>query len=291
MAAPTITLTDLDERPDLAEDALALLRGCPPGREHAVIGLPERMGLPPGPSDLANCLGVLIAVAGKRVVGVLGICPYSDQQITLWGPVVHRGHTRRGIGALLLREGRRALRDGGFESLRVLVDQRNRNARAFFLNKGLTAWKDNEIFQRRLDQDLSANPGGVSLARPGDHDEVAGLLAHGFPDSGHLDAPLAQREREGYRHYILQDSGTIVAVAAVKDSPRRHWMSLIAVDATCRGQGLGRRLLAGTLHLEHERGCPALGLEVLADNSAAIALYRNCGFELQWRAAIMTGPL
>jgi ribosomal protein S18 acetylase RimI-like enzyme len=38
-------------------------------------------------------------------------------------------------------------------------------------------------------------------------------------------------------------------------------------------------------------GATRMGLDVLADNRAAIALYQGCGFVRQWSATIFTGPV
>ena len=285
------TLTDLDADPELSTEVLRLFRGCPPGHNHAVCGMPSRMGREPTQADFDESLGVLVLHRERRVVGALALCPYSDEQVTLWGPVIHRAFIRMGIGSHLIDEARRALADGGYESLRVNVDSRNRDARSFLLTRGLSAWKDNLIYERNLYGDLPPDPGGVSLARSGDHEDVATILKEGFPDSNHTDRPLARRERQGFRHHLLQDSGTIVGAAAVKVTPGRSWLSMIAVSRDHRGQGYGHRLLAGLLHQEAAHGATRLGLEVLADNPAAIALYERAGFHRAWSATIMTGPV
>lgn len=288
----TLRFTDLDAHPGLQEQVLGLFRGCPPGRDHAVIGEPSRMGLDPRREDLDDTLGVLVAIdEHERVLGALGICPYSDEQVTLWGPVVHRGHVRQGIGSRLLSESRTALKSGGFDSLRVLVDDRNRNARSFFLAKGLSDWKPDHIYERTLGGELPPDPGGVSLARPDDLPAVAELLSAAFPESGHLEQPLQRREREGYRHHILQETGRIVAVGVIKNTHGRSWLSLVAVHPELRGRHFGSRLLAGILHQETELHSRCIGLEVLGDNEAAIGLYTSMGFTRSWTASIMTGPI
>ena len=283
---------DLDQRPELAPQALELFRSCPPGRDHAVIGMPSRMGRTPRLVDLEQCLGVVVACDHKdQVIATLGICGYSDEQVTLWGPVIHRGHLRRGIGSHLLSETRQALRDGGFGSCRVLVDSRNREARAFFLANGLTPWKDNDVYERKIDPHDLPDIGGVTLAKPSDHQEIADLLVRVFPESGHLDHSLVDREREGYRHYILQSGGTIVGVTAVRSGDRRSWLSLVAIAADQRGQGHGRTLIQGTLAGEASHGANAIALEVLYDNYPAQQLYTGSGFQRRWSATILTGPV
>lgn len=286
----TCQLTDLDRRPDLLAAAVTLFAGATAGRCHAVCGEPSGMAMPVTPQLVNDSLGTLCAVNGPHLLGGLAICPYSTEQVTLWGPVVDGGHRRQGIGSLLVRSCREAARDGGFSSLRVLVDQRNRVARSFWLNHGLSPWKVNRLYELPLPSALPPEA-GVHPAQSRDHPELVHLLRQGFPDSSYPDDPLSQREHEGYRHYLLQEDGRIVAAAALKDHPGRAWLSLVAVDPQHRGQHCGRRLLAGILHHEAARGTRRLGLEVLEDNHAAIALYERAGFTLVCSATIMTGAL
>jgi ribosomal protein S18 acetylase RimI-like enzyme len=52
----------------------------------------------------------------------------------------------------------------------------------------------------------------------------------------------------------------------------------IAVTATRRGQGIGRRLLDVVEQAARERKCCKLTLEVLEGNTGAVGLYRHVGF-------------
>ncbi|MDO4288479.1 MAG: ribosomal protein S18-alanine N-acetyltransferase [Eubacterium sp.] len=47
-----------------------------------------------------------------------------------------------------------------------------------------------------------------------------------------------------------------------------------------RGQGLGKRLMEGLWQQAADAGCSLMTLEVKADNTAALALYRGQGFEV-----------
>jgi ribosomal protein S18 acetylase RimI-like enzyme len=55
-----------------------------------------------------------------------------------------------------------------------------------------------------------------------------------------------------------------------------------------RGHGIGRRMMALLEDLAKERGCCKLTLEVLENNHAAKALYRQCGFA-DYRLAAVAG--
>jgi ribosomal protein S18 acetylase RimI-like enzyme len=282
--------TDLDQRPDMVEAVVELFARFGPGRYHAVSGEPSRMGQVPRRQDLQDSLGCLLALEGNRVAGALVICPYSDQQVTLWGPVIDSGHQGRSFGPRLLAKAKEALAEGGFDSVRVLNDHRNRRARRFFLSHGFSPWKDNHVYERELGGPMPATVPGVTLARAADQDEVASVILSGFPETGHCDVPLTERERQGYRHWILQDAGHIIGVAVMAGG-RRSWLSLYAIHPQHQGRGLGTRLLDGVLLGEQREGSKRLGLEVLADNKRAIGIYEQAGFERRWTCSILVGPV
>ncbi len=291
----SLSLTDLDQRPELTTAALALFADAGPGQHHVVCGIPERMGLPPMSADLGHTWGVVIAARGLRLAGALALCRYSEQQVTLWGPALGIGADAYVVGGRLLTEVRTALKNAGYESMRALVDTRNRAAKAFFLDHGFTAWKGNHLYEHELLTDAreaaADTIANVRLATPSDHDAVAKILTQGFPDSDHARTNLAKREREGYRHYLLESDAGIVAAAAIEREPLRSWLKLIAVRRDQRGRHLGRKLLSGLLTIEASYGTRRVGLEVLADNHAAIALYESCGFQRPWSMTILTGPV
>jgi ribosomal protein S18 acetylase RimI-like enzyme len=53
----------------------------------------------------------------------------------------------------------------------------------------------------------------------------------------------------------------------------------LAVDPACQRRGIARALLDAAAEQARDRGARRLRLRVLAPNTAAIALYRACGYE------------
>jgi len=283
-------IVDLDHAPELVRPVLGLFQEAGPGRRHAVCGMPVRMGQKPTAEDLANSLGTIALVDGKRLLGALTICAYSEDQATLWGPVVAAGGGLMSLGRTLVKEARTAMRDAGFTSLRALADSRNRDLRTFLLGQGLTLWKESHCYERLLHR-VPAAPEGVRLATKRDHAAAAAILGGAFPDSGHCLPSLADREREGYRHYVVLSENLIVGVAAVQQDQRRSWIKLISVRGDLRGRGMAKRLLTGILAAESALGQREIGLEVLADNAAAIAAFESTNFRRAWTFGIFTGPV
>ncbi len=285
------TLADLDQRPDLAPNVLALFATSSQGNGHVVCGIPARMGLEPVAADLKGTLGILLAMSGRRLAGALAICPYSEDQVTLWGPVLPDLREQPRVMPVLMQELRRALREGGFASMRAHVDVRNRTLRAWMMAEGFAPWKDLHCYERDLAAFRAAEISDVHAAARGDHDDVARILAECFPDSDHHRANLVQRENEGYRHYLLRRDGKAVGAAAVQGGGRRSWLKLIGVCKAERGRHQARQLLEGVLASEARLNHHAIGLEVLEDNNAAIALYGKSGFQRRWSASLLIAPV
>lgn len=91
--------------------------------------------------------------------------------------------------------------------------------------------------------------------------------------------------------YLTEVARPISHIVAVVDGDRLlgyagFWQVLdeaevnnVAVADDCRGQGIGRTLMAGLLDLAGLFGCVRVNLEVRAGNVAALALYEALGFE------------
>jgi ribosomal protein S18 acetylase RimI-like enzyme len=80
---------------------------------------------------------------------------------------------------------------------------------------------------------------------------------------------------------VARERGSLVGYALLlfrPDSDRARLYS-IAVDPRARGTGTGARLLKDAEATARRRGRARLGLEVRADNRAAIALYRQAHYE------------
>lgn len=69
------------------------------------------------------------------------------------------------------------------------------------------------------------------------------------------------------------------AVVLFRRGTRSARVYSLAVLETARGLGLGRRLMQRAEHEARKRGCSLIRLEVRMDNSPAIRLYEQLGFE------------
>lgn len=86
----------------------------------------------------------------------------------------------------------------------------------------------------------------------------------GWPDTRYYLVAEDEQGLAGYAGVILTSGDADVATLGVRPEVRR--------------QGIAQALLAELVEAARARGCPALLLEVRADNAGAIALYERCGF-------------
>jgi len=91
--------------------------------------------------------------------------------------------------------------------------------------------------------------------------------------------------RSAAAQFVAVDEGRVVGWCDITPKTRealRHSGVLgMGVAATHRGIGIGASLLAATLEAAFASGLTRVELTVLADNEAAIALYRRFGFETE----------
>lgn len=126
----------------------------------------------------------------------------------------------------------------------------------------------------------------IGSLRPEDADRCSELERLLFPGDDPWSADAFRSELASpHNHYFAarDDDGVLVGYAglarlgtAVQPESEVH---TIGVDPTVRRRGVGRALLAELLAVADRWGGPVF-LEVRTDNDAAIALYRDEGFEI-----------
>jgi ribosomal protein S18 acetylase RimI-like enzyme len=138
-------------------------------------------------------------------------------------------------------------------------------------------------------------PGGVEVApyRLGEADESVHRLIYVDAEwasvPGHGDRDLdawREKERPCQSMFLARHGGRPIGwVAARMLDNGRGYISTLAVAAGERGRGLGGGLLARACADLQAAGAREITLLVLAENAAALGLYRSLGFELEreWR--------
>lgn len=132
-----------------------------------------------------------------------------------------------------------------------------------------------------------------------DSADAGQLLAHLRDVDSSFQPPLSSRvDLADYadklaaraRRVEAWSDGVLVAVIAMyaNDETQVGFITNVSVLPGYQGQGLAGELLTRTLALATDLRLPRLRLEVYADNTAALALYRRHGFSPE--AAATAGP-
>jgi RimJ/RimL family protein N-acetyltransferase len=126
----------------------------------------------------------------------------------------------------------------------------------------------------------------VRPASPADATAMAGLFAAVAAErTGIATEPPVDIDERTVR-FAASSASSIVAAAGdqivgmIHTEVSRHGFGELGmlVDREWRGRGVGSALLQATIDWARDKGLHKLCLEVFAHNTAAIALYRKCGF-------------
>jgi len=120
--------------------------------------------------------------------------------------------------------------------------------------------------------------------RLADTDAPRPLPAEYFAERDELSEP--RLDAFEFRIRTLEEDRLVGFVALFSiEWPNRHgWIAVGIGDPADRGRGFGKEAVSLSLRFAfHELGLRRLSLDVIADNPAAIALYRGLGFEEEGR--------
>ncbi len=106
-----------------------------------------------------------------------------------------------------------------------------------------------------------------------------------------LSFPLQARDPADAASPPPFDGSDVFAPYKYLEAPGTWYVCGVAVPAEFRGQGIGTRLMQIAGQLAREHGHDRLSLVVFEQNTAALRLYRQLGYEVIDRAPIVPHPL
>ncbi|MGW4098743.1 mycothiol synthase [Mycobacterium sp. NPDC004974] len=233
----------------------------------------------------------LLATDGADLVGYLNLAPAGDADPAMAELVVHPQARRRGVGAALARAG---LSEGP-AGTRIWAHGNLEAARA--LAAALDLRSVRELLQMRrplTDLPPLRTAEGVRIATyagPRDDAELLRVNNAAFAwhpeQGGWTEQDIAERrsepwfDPEGLFEAFDERTGALLGF---------HWTKvhdgdlgevyIVGIDPAAQGRGLGSVLTLVGLHHLAGRSLATVLLYVEADNSAAVATYRNLGFEV-----------
>ncbi|OOB91820.1 ribosomal protein S18-alanine N-acetyltransferase [Rathayibacter sp. VKM Ac-2630] len=119
-------------------------------------------------------------------------------------------------------------------------------------------------------------------ATPADLDAIMAIEESEFTSDAWSSRMMAEETRSAHTRYLVaEEDGVVLGYAGLLCPRGAHEADVqtIAVLASARRRGLGRRLLRALLDEAVRRGAREVFLEVRADNPGAQTLYRSEGFE------------
>lgn len=241
----------------------------------------------------------LLATDGADLVGYLNLAPAAEDDPAMAELAVHPRARRRGIGAALARAG---LAEGA-AGTRIWAHGNLEAARALAASLDLKSVRELLQMRRPLtDLPPVRTAEGVRIATyAGPRDDAELLRVNNAAFSWHpeqggwTEHDIAERrgepwfDPEGLFEAFDEDTGALLGFhwTKVHVAPRDavHEGNLgevyvVGVDPSAQGRGLGSVLTLVGLHHLAARSLPTVLLYVEADNSAAVATYRNLGFEV-----------
>lgn len=111
-----------------------------------------------------------------------------------------------------------------------------------------------------------------------DCSEVAGLFGRCFSHPWSKEAVEEMFDVPGYLNLIARKEGTLCGYIGIKSVLDEADIVNVAVEPSCRREGIGRCLLDILLEQAKKQEIQKIYLEVRKSNMAAIGLYEQAGF-------------
>lgn len=221
----------------------------------------------------------VVAREGRALIGAMG-CEVEEGRGYLQGPFVDSADFNTTADALWAALQAQLPLLAGWEAF---LHVRNERGAAFYLRQGFRRGQTAHIYVLPASalQPIEGEP--ALRFTPECAESVRALHERAFPDHPASIEPFMNDHDETRGLFVYVQDGRCVGyvAASVNDNPLEGSIDLLAVDASVRNRGYGRRLLLTAAHwLIHERGMCRVGLTVRDMRADARGLYQRSGFQL-----------
>lgn len=215
--------------------------------------------------------------ADDRLVGFLGLYGFGRPTVELSG-MVDPEFRRQGIGRDLLAAALPRCVEQGYTRALLIVPRASVGGAALAISfGGRLEHSEHALVLRGEPASGPDDPALVARrATEADVPEIVRLLADGFGDGAVGDPARIRDELDEQR--MIELDRVPVGVVRLSETGGVGGIYGFVVDATRRGQGIGRQALRRFCAELRAAGCHTIGLEVAVDNESALGLYTSVGF-------------
>jgi ribosomal protein S18 acetylase RimI-like enzyme len=215
---------------------------------------------------------------GERLVGFLGLYAFGFPTVELAG-MVDPDHRRRGIGSALLDDALRLCAERAARRVLLVVPRGSAGGHALAQARGGVL--DHSEHALVLDGEPADGPTDPAVSmRPAtgaDAPAMASMLTEAF---GGTPADVVDREPQAHDDgtLVIEKGGQVVGHVRITLDGTVGGVYGFVVEATRRGQGIGRDVLRRVCRQLRAEGAERVALEVEVDNEHALGLYTSLGF-------------
>jgi len=220
--------------------------------------------------------------ADDVLVGYLGISSFGGTNIAEINGMVHPDFRRKGIFNKLFGLAIEECRKSRFKKVLLLSDGKSGSGVEFIKSvHGEYDFSEYRMKQKSSTAFESINPISLRKAVNQDGKEIMRQNAIYFGCSVEGEYFPEDEEKLNKFTYMVELQESVIGKIRIIYSGNSAFICGVGILPEFRGKGYGKATLKAALSIINEKSIPDIELDVECKNSAALNLYKDCGFEEQ----------
>lgn len=242
---------------------------------------------------------VLVAIEAGKIAGYCTVCekdflpdlPYTPFICSLFVGELYRGER---LSQSLIKAAMAYIRTLGFDAAYLFSDHIGLYEKYGFVEIGKypAPWGEMQKLYRRTAQDTPSEPLSLRPMEQTDIPYLKELLTLPEITERLHWSPAATEIEEAYETIWSKDPDEAHYIIAAQVKPvgwlklngllnqQTLWVSMLVMHPMAQSKGYGCKVLVQVEEMAVNRGFRSVGIQTTADNAAAIALYRKCGYQM-----------